>query len=682
MARVPAAARQLVGPLRATIIRYPALPLAAAALLTFIWLAADNGGYDPTTWYPGALIVLALFAIAALTLPLAQVPRPVAVAVVALLGYAAWSYLSIGWAGQKGDAWDGANRSLLYALSFALFALWRPRARPAVALLVAYCLGVAVLGLVELLRATSAADPRDFFNQGRFASPAGYMNANVALWFTAFYPCVAMGARRELAPLLRGLLVAGAVLLGGLAVLGQSRGWLFIAPVATLVFVALQPRRVRTVLTLGLVFAAVAVALPVLLDVYKAAGERGYSDAISSAVRALIVSALVAGVATMLIAVVDGRVKQTREGSRRAGRALGILFSIVAIVGVVTFVSVEGSPFHVASKAWREFKTQPSPFGGESRFTGSLGTHRYDFWRVSWDRFAARPLAGIGADNFQADYLRLRESDEAPRYPHSVELRTLSQTGLIGAGLLLVGIGAALVAAAGAVRQRPELGGAVAAAATMGFGYWLLHGSVDWFWEFPALGAPAFALLGLAAGLLPRRVGEPAGTGRGGSRGGGWRVALPAAVAVASIVAALSLAAPWLAELQTRSAVRVWTSDPAGAFDDLDSAASLNPLSPAPKQFAGSIAQRLGQRQRAERLFREAIDRDARDAYAHLELGMLLAGRGAQREAAAVLTRAHRLDPRDDITRDVLRRVRAGRKVDIAAVNRELAARSARLGKR
>ncbi|MEA2426231.1 MAG: hypothetical protein QOH13_2641, partial [Thermoleophilaceae bacterium] len=282
------AARQLAFSLRAALIRYPALPLVAVAIGTLVWFAASNGGYEVTTWAPGALIVLALVAIGLVSVPPARAPRIVVVAVVALVGYAAWSYLSIGWADQKGDAWDGANKSLLYALAFALFALWRPRGRAAVALLIVYCLGVAGVGLVEILRASSAADPRDFFSQGRFASPAGYMNANVALWFTAFWPCVALAARRELRPALRGLLAAAGVLLCGLAVLGQSRGWLFTAPVATLAFIALVPRRVRTILTLAVVFAATGAVVGTLLDVYRAAGEPGFADAVSRAANALL----------------------------------------------------------------------------------------------------------------------------------------------------------------------------------------------------------------------------------------------------------------------------------------------------------------------------------------------------------------------------------------------------------
>jgi tetratricopeptide (TPR) repeat protein len=679
MRRVPVA-RQLAYPLRAAVIRYPALPLAVVAVGTFLWFAAANGGYDATTWYPGALIVLALIAIATVTIPVVAMPRIVAVAVLALLGYAAWSYLSIGWAGQKGDAWDGANRSLLYALSFALFAAWRPRARPAVALLLVYSLGVAAVGLVELLRAASAADPRPFFSEGRFASPAGYMNANVALWFSALWPAVTLAARRELAPALRGLLVAAGVLLCGLAVLGQSRGWLFTAPVAALLFVAISPKRVRTTLTLALVLAATGAVAGTLLAVYRAAGKPGFADAVSSAVSALLVAAVLAGVAAAVAAVLDRRAQPSAAQSRLAGRVLAIGAVVAAVAGLAVFVAAKGSPFTTASKAWHEFKTEPSPYGGESRFTGSLGTHRYDFWRVAWNRFGDRPLTGVGSDNFQEAYLAQRRSDNAPKYPHSFELRAISETGLVGTALLFLGVGAGLGAAVMAIRRRSGLGSAAAAAATAAFLYWLVHGSIDWFWEFPALGAPAFALLGLAAGLLPRPAAppRPAAARRSPSA---RAAAAPAVVLALALLPAVSLAAPWLAEVEQKTAVSTWTTDSAAAFDHLDTAASLNPLSATPRLFGGSIALRLGDRARAERYFRQALERDPDDAYAHLELGALLAQTGRRSEALVTLERATRLDPRDDLTRGVLRSVRRGGPVDIARVNRELAARSVRAGR-
>src|SRR5207253_2939783 len=141
-------------------------------------------------------------------------------ACLALAGYTAWSYLSILWAQQQGDAWDGANRTALYAILFALFALWPIPGRAAAVLVGGFTLAIAVVGLVNLLGAAGAADPSGYFIDGRFASPAGYANADAALWSSAFWPCVVLGSRRQAAPLLRGVLIFSAVLLGARAVDG------------------------------------------------------------------------------------------------------------------------------------------------------------------------------------------------------------------------------------------------------------------------------------------------------------------------------------------------------------------------------------------------------------------------------------------------------------------------------
>ena len=110
----------------------PVLPIAALVLAALVFVSASGGGYFPGDWYPPALYTLALVAMALLWAPSGRAPaRPVLVACWALAGYAAWSYLSIAWAVQKGDAWDGANRAALYALIFAVCALWPVRGRAA-----------------------------------------------------------------------------------------------------------------------------------------------------------------------------------------------------------------------------------------------------------------------------------------------------------------------------------------------------------------------------------------------------------------------------------------------------------------------------------------------------------------------------------------------------------------------
>ena len=345
--------------------------------------------------------------------------------------------------------------------------------------------------------------------------------------------------------------------------------------------------------------------------------------------------------------------------------------------GGAVYVAKRGSPFTDIAHAWNQFKTKPTPHGGATRL-GRLGSNRYDFWRVALNRFEHAPLVGIGADNFQEAYLQHGKSGEQPLYPHSVELRTLSQTGLVGAVLLVAALAAALTAAGRAMRRRAGWAPAAAAAGVGAFVYWLVHGSVDWFWEFPALGGAAFALLGLAAGAGPAATEGARGRARRPLVAGAPLVVV---VAVAAAALLLGLGTPWLSDRYVTQAAGIWSASPARAFSKLDSASALNPLSPRPKAVAGSIALRLGRPSAAERYFRAALDRDSRYAYSYLELGAIAVDSGRRAEGLRLLTRAATLEPRDDTVATTLRRARRGRRIDIAAMNESLRRRTVRLGR-
>ena len=484
-----------------------------------------------------------------------------------------------------------------------------------------------------------------------------------------------LGSRRQAAPVLRGVLIFAAVLLGGLALMGQSRGWLFALPVVAVIFLAVTPRRVRTSLTLLLAVAGVAATIPAVLDVYDKTGP-ALARSVDSAARTILIAAVLTGLVAAVAAVADRRVRVSPEGGRRMGAALLAAAAALAVAGTVVYVAKRGSPFTDVAHAWNQFKTKGTPHGGTNRL-GRLGSDRYDFWRVALQRFEHAPIAGIGADNYQEAYLLHGKSLEQPLYPHSMELRTLSQTGLVGALLLTAAFAAALAAAARALRRRAGWGAAAAAAGVGAFTYWLVHGSVDWFWEFPVLSGTAFALLGLAAGLAPRPPGQPGRTGRP-LVGGPLRVAV---VAVVGIVLALSFAGPWLSDRYIARAVAVWRLHPARAFDRLDSASSLDPLSPRPKAVAGSIALRLGQTGLAERYFREALDRDSHYAYSYLELGALAVGTGGRAEGVRLLEAAVALAPRDVVAKRALRQARRGGRIDITRMNEALRQRTLKLGR-
>ena len=139
-ATVPSTANRLTTSLREAPATVPAL----AAMALFVIWATDQAGYPVTHWAPGGVIVLALLAVALATIGIRvrEIPVSVRVALACLAAYTALSFLSILWAGVPGDAWEGANRTLLYLLVFALFACWRQNGRSAALLL---CLWLSLI---------------------------------------------------------------------------------------------------------------------------------------------------------------------------------------------------------------------------------------------------------------------------------------------------------------------------------------------------------------------------------------------------------------------------------------------------------------------------------------------------------------------------------------------------------
>jgi tetratricopeptide (TPR) repeat protein len=223
------------------------------------------------------------------------------------------------------------------------------------------------------------------------------------------------------------------------------------------------------------------------------------------------------------------------------------------------------------------------------------------------------------------------------------------------------------VAGARALRDTDPLVRTVAAAALAGFAYWGLHGSFDWFWEFAGLGAPAFAMLGIACALAPAHAVATQGTRASPPA---WRRrALLGAGSLLALAAAISLVAPWLGQLQVESAARVWAKAPQTAYARLRQAAKLNPLSDEPYLVAGSIALRYGETAYAEHQFSLALSRTSGDAYATLELGAIASAEGRRAAALRLLRRAVGLDPGDALAREALSVAREGRRIDLDELN-------------
>ncbi len=671
---------KLTAPLRDAPATVPAL----AALVVLVAWATSQGGYPLTHWAPGALVLLALLGITLLVLPLRAraIPLPVKVAVACLVAYTALSFCSIAWAAVPANAWEGANRTLVYLLVFALFALWPQNGRSAALLLCVWTLAMIAMAIFVALRinaaAASQARLQDLLPGGRLAYPTGYTNANAAQWLMAFWPALLLAREARLHWLLRGALAGGAVVLAEVALLSVSRGALYSTPVMLVLVFALLPGRTRTFAVLIPVGAAFAAAVPAVLHMGDRIGNSQQSTAaVHTATAAMFGAALAAGVVVAIGAAIESRRTLKPAPARRLHRAVGAI-ALVALFAILLGGWVAaGDPVTRARHAWDTFKSEKGYAANSSgnRLISGLGSSRYDFYRVALDEFAAHPLLGIGVDNFQQQYLVHGRSEETPRYPHSVELRTLAETGLVGALLALLGLGGALLAGARAVRSRDrpsrsgdgQLTRAAAAAALGGFGYWVVHGSFDWFWEFAGLGAAAFALLGLACALAPR--GRPVASAVPAPR---RERAWIAAGIVGGACAAASLIPPWLSDLQVQSAAHAWTREPSVAYDRLDEAARLNPLSDEPYLVAGNIAVRLGELAHAEREFSLALARVPNEAYALLQLGALASSNGERARALGLLERAHSRNPRDPLTREALELARRGQRVEVEKLDRSI----------
>ena len=630
--------------------------IGMAALAVLVWWSAKEGGFEPVVWYPGGMFLLGLLGASALALGrLTRRPGLTGAAWVACALFAAWCYVSILWAGVEGDALEGANRTLVYVATFGVFAVPAWKAGGGALVLGLFSTGVAVVGLAELIATADLISPDLAFLDGRFLPPTGYHNATAALFLFAFWPAAALSSRRELNPFARGALMAVAGVLLELAILPQSRGAAIALAVAALVYVIAMPRRLRAVLWLIPTVIAAALAAGPLLEVYDAlqAGT-GAEEAVDGALRSVLISLVALLCIGSALAFVDRRIEIGARAVRIASRATGAVAAAVAVAAVAIALASVGNPATWAGDRWQDFKGGYEATGFEtSRFTGSLGSDRYDFWRVSMAEFADAPVRGMGMDNFAAEYLLDRDSQEEPRHPHSLPVKILSQTGVVGAFLFGTFL---LLAIAAAVRRRraalTDLGATVSAAGLTGFAYFAVHASADWLWTFPALAAAAFAWLAIAgrveAGDAPTRataLPRPA------------RAAVTAAGGVALVAALAILAVSYLSVAETQRATSEWRDDTEGALDRLDRAAELNPLTDRPAMLAGAISIESDDLDGAGEHFAAAIERNPSNWYAALQLGAIASVRGDWREAKVRMRTALRLNPSDPEIADWLTRV-------------------------
>jgi len=621
----------------------PAVFALVGVVIFCVWTQHD-GGFAPEQWLPGALVMLGLL-VSSLASDSVRSNLRSARSPVLLFGlYTMWSYASIIWAQVRGDAVDGANRTLLYFCVFALFVGLPLSERLRVVLISAWGATIAVIGCVALRAAATASHPMGHFVQGRFASPISYPDANVAVLLMAFLSLLVIASRRETPLLLRTIAGAASSILVDLGLLGQSRGSLFALPLTLILLLIVSRNPLRFLGHLVVVAVAAAPAVPDLLYVYSAVVNGGeYTTALRTASLWVGGSGLIAAAGFAAVAVVDRRVRVPEATCARLQRGLVMIAAAVVAAGLVALLGF-GHPLTRARTAWHDFTTNKAATAQTFHLTSGLGTSRYDVWRIALDQFANHPVGGVGADNYIVGYLQQRRTGETSRYPESTELRALSETGLVGgvllAGFLLLASRRAILAARRTVMPNAAL------ACLAAFGYWFFHSSVDWFWEFPALTAPALMFLGLAGASLAEVQSEQPGRALHGRV---VRLSSRAGVSALAVGAAAVLLLPWLSVRQTDSAVAVARSDPTRAYELLHDAGRLNPFSETPPLAEATLAANAGDRALERRALLAALRRNRWDWYAYMMLG-IVAGREHHLTAAhAYIAHARRLSPLDQV---------------------------------
>jgi O-antigen ligase len=641
---------------------------ATVAVFLMIFWAVDDGGFDPGVWYWGALLALAALAGALIAGrgALATLPRPLKLALGLFAGYVGWSYLSMSWAAYPGLALQGSNRALLYLVLFALMAVLPWRRATALLALGTFAVGIGVIAVALLFRFALGDHIPAMFLQGRLVYPTGYFNSTAALFTIGALVSVALGAHRGLAGPLRGLLLALTAADLMLAVTVQSRGWLFTLPIVGLYAALVIAGRLRAV---GHALAPVAGTLAVIhpmLRVYQVSQNATLTrDAVHAGKLGLLSCAAVFAVATLAAWVESARRRPPLGPLPRRMLGTGAVLLALAGLGGGLVVLSSGHPGPFISRQWHGFTREPATTNSHSHFD-EVGSGRYDIWRSSLDAFRAHPIGGLGQDNFGDWYLTHRHTAEEPLWTHSLELRLLAHTGIVGF-LLFAGFLAAAFAAALAARRRGELADRMlVGAALLPLGVWVIHGSIDWFWEVPALSGPALGFLAMAGRLGSEPAAAPGSRGAAAAEPAGAtpqaRRRLPAVVSAGAGVLALAAATvvlglPYLAVRELNDGEAVSHTDVAASLADFRSSHRLNPLMSDPGVLGGTVALVNGHDAAAAAWYRQAIAREPGQWVAWLGRGLAASAQGQVTQAHRAFVVAHRLDGRQPVTGVALRRV-------------------------
>lgn len=596
-----------------------AIVVGVALLAAWGALALSGGGRDLGKLEAGVgplafaltMIVVPLAAMIALSRPAPDWSPLARLVIAASGGFAIWSAVSIAWATAPDLAWLATNRA---ALGCAALLAGAALARTIVDAPARVAIGLALAGAPALAWALATrVAPELIAPAGETARLAAPFPASNTLSIVA--ALTVPGAALLLGRAGGWRMAGSAILTGAVAVvlLTQSRSGALSLLIALVLCLWLLPGRARVLAGIG---GAVLGAAPTVIYVALTPALNAVPQLPDPATRRVpglvIGTLLVIGVmlATMATTALTGPARALGRLVGRRGRA--------AVAAIALAVLLAGG-LHLA------FGDRVAHIPGLSRLLSSDSNNRSGWWDEAWQGFLSAPVVGHGAGSFPLTHLQERTAavdGNEVRNAHQLVLETLSETGVVGALLGLLGIIATLAAARVAGRR--------VAPATIVLVTALLHAQLDVTWTVPAVLVAAMGAAGVIVGSPTARTGP-----RTRQTQAWWLVPLVVAAAASGVL-------PWWAGRQARAAdIARIRGDEAQALRLAESAHRWNPLAIHGDLIAARIAHDTDRAVRAEEFAIDATRRQPENPIAWECL--VLTGRGQLSFDA--MTQVRRLDP-------------------------------------
>lgn len=584
---------------------------AGTALLVAGGLQFSGGYYALAAGIIGAVVVIAATSLLALGL---TPSLPAIMTAIALVGLGSWSLLATTWGGVANTSWRFLALMLASAAAVIAGSALGAHIRTLAAGMLA---GIAVHAVIVLVTVGSGSAPQDWFQVRQLEASIGYHNGEGAI--CAMGVPLALWVASSRRPWARAAGAFCVVLFLAVTLLTQSRGSMAAVALAVLVQAVLARRARLVALAACLGLAAVLLFLALQpVDRALVDGRPLDDPAFTHYVTLAFGLAVLLGALSLFSLPPVRLSRRMTLGLLGAGGVLGVV--AVGVVAVLLLSRVDDLRQRLTAEP--NLASQVAP--GDTRLSSFSPTGRIELWRVAIRMAGEKPVAGAGTGSFSRRWSIERTNKDAyVLQPHSLELETLAELGVIGVAFLAAVLGGVFWCARAGVRRDRAIGASVSGALAA----FLLIASVDWVYVFVGLMVPVFLLAGALSG-----TGKPRLPGR-----------LPTVGYVLVMFVALGvLAGPAMAQYKLDQARDQAATSLVRASGTAATARTWDRWDPDVVTFQGLVAEREGRFEDAARLYHRAAELALqpwpnfyREARALQRAGLVEQSRAACRRAAA-----------------------------------------------